>query len=487
MIYPVRNIKNVLLIKPFYHKSHYANRWLPTGLAYISEALSKEDIENKIFDFGLGYSFDDLRKVINEFEPQLIGISMMSFGSKCTYKVIESIKELYPYIPIVVGGPHLSTLREKALDECQAIDFGITLEGENTIIELCQGNKSLSEIKGLFYKSNSGEVTYTGDRDFITDLDSNGFPSYSKVELDKYPPFVSIVTSRGCPYQCIYCPVHLAIGKKFRARSAKSVVDEIRYWYEKGYNDFGIADDNFSLIRKRVLDICDEIKRQGLTGLKISCGNGLRADKVDKEILASMKEVGFHYIAFGVEAGNNKVLDTLGKGEKIEDIERAVRDACDLGYKVTLFFLLGSPGETRADIEDSIRLATKYPVYDVRFYNLIPFPNTKLYEWVHMNNFFVKDPGNFIGEASHWVNDPVFETPEMPYRERKKLYKWANNRAKWHTFKEKKNYHYYSTVQSFQNKGIPKLISKLCAQLFWNRWIRKLIMFDTIKNILKHP
>ena len=478
-------INDVLLIKPYYYGSHYDNRFMPAGLAYISEALSKANIQNKIIDMGLGYRHNELIKELEEFEPDLIGLSIMSFGYKNTYRMIESIKESYPSVPIVVGGPHLSTLRENVLEECEAIDFGITLEGEETIVELCRGDKPLSEIKGLLYRNDSGDIIYPGDRDFISNLDQNGFPTYSKVELDKYPRFVNVVTSRGCPYQCIYCPVHLAIGRKFRARNSKSVVDEIRYWYEKGYREFGIADDNFTLIRERVWDICDEIEKQGLTGLKISCGNGLRTDKVDRKLLAKMKEVGFHYIAFGVEGGNNKVLDTLCKGEKIENIEQAIKDACDLGYKVTLFFLLGSPGETRADIEDSLRLATKYPVYDVRFYNLIPFPNTKLYEWVINNNYFRKDPIKFISEASHWVNDPIFETPELSISERKKLFKWANNKVKWHTFKAKKEVHLNGTQQFFYSKGVPKPISSIMAKIYWTVWFRKVLIEPFKKAITK--
>ncbi len=476
-------INNVLLIKPIYYGSHYDNRWLPTGLAYVSEALVKANIKNKIIDMGLGYSLNELKAEIEKFSPQLIGISMMSFGYKHTYEMIKSIKESYPRIRIVVGGPHLSTLREKVLEDCHAIDFGITLEGEETIVELCKGDKPLPEIKGLLYRNNTGEIIYTGDRDFISNLDQNGFPWYSEVELDKYPRVINIVTSRGCPYHCIYCPVNLAIGKKFRVRSPESVVDELRYCYDKGYREFGIADDNFTLIRKRVWDICDEIEKQGLKGLKISCGNGLRADKVDRELLAKMKEAGFHYIAFGVEGGNNKVLDTLRKGEKIETIEQAIKDACDLGYKVTLFFLLGSPGETKADIEDSVRLATKYPVYDARFYNLIPFPNTQLYEWVKNNNYLRKDPVQFISEASHWKNDPIFETPELSISDRNKLNKWANNKVKWHTFKLKRDAHLNETQQFFRNIGFPEFISHKIAEVYWTPLFRK-IFIEPVKIIV---
>lgn len=479
-------MNSVLLIKPVYYGSHYGNRYLNAGLAYISEALSKSNIQNKIIDMGIGYNLDDLKNEISEYKTQLIGVSMMSFGYRHNYKMLEAIKQKHPDIPIVIGGPHMSTLRERVLKECPAIDYGITLEGEETIVELCEGQKPVGEIKGLFFRNGSDEIQYNGDRNFIRDLDQNGFPKYSEYQLNKYPRFINIVTSRGCPYHCIYCPVHLAIGKTFRVRSAKSVVDEFQYWYEKGYREFGIADDNFSLMRKRVLDICDEIEQRGLKGLKISCGNGLRADKVDKELLSRMKEVGFHYIAFGVEGGNNKVLEALQKSEKIETIEKAIKDACDLGYMVTLFFLLGSPGETRTDVEDSVRLAKKYPVYDVRFYNLIPFQNTKLYEWVNSNNYFRKDPNQFISEASHWVNDPIFETPELSLIERKKLYKWANNQVKWHTFNIKKKYHYDSTIQYFKDKGFPDFLSKLCTKLVWNRGFRKIFMQEKMKVIIKN-
>jgi radical SAM superfamily enzyme YgiQ (UPF0313 family) len=475
-------INNVLLIKPVYRKSHYDNRWLPTGLAYISEALDKANIQNRIFDMGLGYKFSDLRKEIEKFNPGLIGVSMMSFGSRFTYQLMEAIKDNYPDMSIAVGGPHLSNLREKVLNECRAVDFGITLEGEEAIVELCRDEKPLREIRGLLFRDNAGGITYTGDRDFIYDLDRIGFPKYAKAELDKYPRFVNIVTSRGCPYDCIYCPVQATIGRKFRIRNAASIAEEIQFWFDKGYREIGIADDNFSLIKERAFALCDEIEKRKMKGLKISCGNGLRADRVDRKLLSRMKEVGFWYIAFGVEAGNNRILVNLRKGEKIETIEQAIKDACELDYRVTLFFLLGSPGESKADIDDSLRLVKKYPVYDARFYNLIPFPNTALYDWASKNNYFRKDPDKFISEASHWVNDPVFETPEMSLLQRKKLHQWANNQAMRYTFEEKKRYNFNSTAEFFKNKGLPEIFSKICARLFWTKWIRRITMFDALKN-----
>lgn len=477
------NIDKVLLIKPMYYGSHYDSRWLPTGIAYISEALHNAGIESKIIDMGLGYHLKDITQTINEFNPGLIGISMMSFGYKHTYQMLRATKKFYPRIPIVAGGPHISTLRGRVLEDCPDIDFGIIREGEEAIVELCRMDKPLSEIKGLMSRGSAGEIVYPGDRPFIKDLDKNGFPKYAAVELEKYPRFVNLVTSRGCPHQCIYCPVNLAIGKNFRIRGVESVVAELQHWYDKGYREFGIADDNFTMFRERVMDICEKIKKRGLTGLKISCGNGLRADCVDRELLERMKEAGFCSIAFGVEAGNDKVLNALRKGETIETIERAIKDSCKLGYKVTLFFLLGSPGETKVDVEDSVRLATKYPVSDVRFYNLIPFPNTELYEWVKNNNYFRKDPIRFISGASHWVNDPIFETPELPMRQRKKLYRWANRMGSLHTFKVNREGRLRETQAYFRRFGLPEAVNSILAKMYWNISVRKFLI-EPLKEIV---
>jgi len=122
--------------------------------------------------------------------------------------------------------------------------------------------------------------------------------------------------------------------------------------------------------------------------------------------------------AFGVEAGNDRMLAELKKGEHIATIEESIKNACELGYDVTLFFLLGSPNETWADIEDSFRVATKYPVMDVRFYNLIPYPHTELFDWVKDHDYFIRQPEEYLNDASVFVNEPIFATPELSVADR---------------------------------------------------------------------
>ncbi|MDI6736202.1 MAG: radical SAM protein [bacterium] len=423
----MKRFERVLLINPSYPHSHYPMAFRPlAGLGYISQALEDNGIEYNFIDLGLGYNTKDLNQKIYLFKPDLIGISMMTFKYANTYLLMKKIKDSYHDIKIVTGGAHISTLREKVLLECPSIDYGVVLEGEESIVELCQG-KEIKEIKGLIYRNEEdGQILYNGDRPFNKELDKISFPRYNKFELSKYTEKeIPIVSSRGCPYNCIYCPVSLAIGKKLRVRSPEGVVTELEYWYNKGYRRFDFVDDNFTFYKERIYEICNGIEKRGFKNLGLHCGNGLRADKVDMDLLKKMKSVGFNYLAFGVEAGNNKVLKALRKSENIDVIEKAIKEACDLGIDVSLFFLVGSPEETLVDFEESISLAKRYPVKDVRFYNIIPYPNTELYDWIDKNNYFLKTPESYLNDASSWKNDPIFRTPQMSKEDKKKALKYG--------------------------------------------------------------
>ncbi|MDP3791515.1 MAG: radical SAM protein [Candidatus Omnitrophota bacterium] len=481
---PLNAYKRVLLIRPNYKQSHYEYVGLPAGLGYISESLKKGKIAHKVFDMSLGYSNRDLLESISSFNPDLIGISMMSFKYRDHYALADFIKDSFKNIKIVAGGPHISTFRARTLEECISIDYGVALEGEDTILELCSGMKNPEEIKGLLYRE-GGKVLYSGDRDFKIDLDNIGFPKYEYLEKDKYPRFIPLLTSRGCPYSCIFCPVKVTIGRKLRTRSPSSVVDEIEYWYKKdGMRIFNIVDDNFSFQKQRVLDICADIKKRKLSGLILSCRNGIRADTIDKQTLIAMKEAGFNYLAFGVESGSEKMLSIIKKGEKLSDVEKAISDACGLGYMVTLFFILGLPHETEKDAYESLQLAVKYPVFDIRFYNPIPFPGTELYEWVKQNKYFREKEETYLNHSSHWVNNPVFETPEMSAGLRKKLYNEFNKKAKKHTLKTKLKFS-AEMENIFSGIGLPVFISKILARLYYTEIFQKVIVESGIASRLK--
>lgn len=394
----------------------------PDGLGYLAQSLLEAGIECAVEDMRVRGRLARLGKKIRAFQPDLIGVSLVSFEYKRSYELINEIKESYPRIPIIVGGPHVSVLGKTVLDECTAIDFGIVHEGERPIVQFCRGQVPHEEIPGLLYRRN-GEILSGPPPSPLMDLDNISFPRHTVCNLGRYAREMNIVTSRGCPYRCIFCPNSLT-AKKFRARSAENVVDEIEYWYSRGITQFNVSDDNFTLIKERVYDICDEIQRRDLKGLFIRCANGLRADRVDRDLLARMKEVGFREVAFGADGGNNRVLrDIVHKGETIEDIERALQDACDLGLNVKLFIIVGHPGETMADIEDSLALAQRYPITWLHLNNPVPYPGTELFELVRTHGWFVIPPEQYLNSVTEVDDTPVFETPELPREVRKQILK----------------------------------------------------------------
>ena len=459
-------ISRVFLIKPAYKDSYYAFNDLPAGLGYISQALDDNNIDNMVFDMYLSKKVEDLFNAIELYKPELIGLSLMSYRFLEHYKLMDNIKDKFPTIPIVVGGPHLSTYREEVLKDCKSVDFGVVLEGDETIIELCNNINDPSLIPGLIYRGKK-EITYNGDRPYIKDIDNVTWPKYKRFDIEKYN-FITVVTSRGCPYKCTYCPVLYTIGTKYRYRNANSVVDELEYWYKSGMKTFEFGDDNFTLKRTRVYEICNKMKERNLTGIKIGLGNGIRADRVDHDMLSLMKSVGFSYVAFGVEGGNNKVLKALRKGEKMEEIEAGIKAACDVGLPVQLFFLLGSITETEEDVIDAVKFATKYPVIDIRFYNILPFPTTELYNQIldgYKGAKFIRDPLTHLNDSSHWFFNPVFETPELSEKDRIRLLKWANKTTQKHTNKVRINQY----VEKFVAAGLPHFIAIILVNIWFKR------------------
>jgi radical SAM superfamily enzyme YgiQ (UPF0313 family) len=311
------------------------------------------------------------------------------------------------------------------LEEYNQVDFAFMGEAEYSLISFFNG-EGHGSIPGLIYRNESEVLSPVP---FIRSdiLDEISWPRYEKFELKKYANEMGIISSRGCPYSCVFCSVGLTLGKKVRVRSVENIGDEMQYWYEKGKRLFNFLDDNFTFYKERVFSICDEIEKRNLKGLILRASNGLRADRLDREMLSRMKQVGFKSFGIGVEAGNNNILKILRKDETIEQIENTIKLCCDMGFEISLFFVYGTPGETVEDIEDSIMIAKRYPVFKSDFYNLIPFPGTKLWEWVEKNKAWTDDPMDLLNSMdknlrfSKKAGKPFFTTKELSADDRSKL------------------------------------------------------------------
>ncbi len=387
------DIKNhrVILVYPDYRSSDtFSVSHLPLGLGYIAKALENANIEYEVIDLNIDF-VNDLFHRIEKFCPEFIAVSMMSYRCKETYQLLHNIKNKFPNIKIIAGGPHITANKEIAMKECPAIDIGVVGEGDYSVIEIVNGNP-ISNIKGVLYRDGD-TLKFTGERDFINNLDDIQFPTYRGFKLEKYGKSMQLASSRGCPYRCIFCGAPKILGKRWRKRSVQSMIEELEYWYDKGYRNFYFNDSNFAVDKSRVWDFCEEIIERKLD-VCFKC-DGLRADHVNRKLLEHIQRAGFTHLTFGAESGSNKILQNLKKGETLEQIESAIASATDLGFHVTLFFLIGSPGENKEDVEQSFQLALKYNLANVYFFNLTPIPGTEFYDWAVKHGYWDESGGRY--------------------------------------------------------------------------------------------
>lgn len=396
------------------------------GVAYLTASLQKQGIPVKIVDMRLHYSLDDLSTFINEFDPTIIGVTSFSFGYSRAYEIIDHCKSVHSNKIVVIGGPHVSAVGERVLKDSKA-DFAIEGEAEVTFVEFCKtvesGGVNYSEVSGLMWRDGD-EIRVNDKRAFIMDLDSISFPEYERFELERYISYdqrlLPIITSRSCPYNCVYCSVKLSMGQGFRARSPENVVDEMEYWYKKGWTVFDINDDCFSLDLDRAMKICDLILEREL-GIKYKLYNGIRADRFNYELARKMKASGCTFVAFGAESGNEEILRNIKKKVSLDKIRGSVEIANRVGLRNQVNFIIGHPGETYEKALDSIRFAASLPTDFVAFYNAVPYPGTELFEWIKKNGLFCYPPEEFLNKIGYGEIEPIFETPEFPAKERRKV------------------------------------------------------------------
>ena len=386
------------------------------GISYLASTLTKAGIEVRVADMRLG---DDIKKVIEnakKFKPDLVGVTTYTLEYLGSYSVINSLKNSLN-VPVAAGGPHVAVMGEDLMRNTQA-DFAIIGEGEKVSEDICS-DKELAEIESVIYR-NGEELVFNKRAQPIQDLNNLPFPAYDVFDLSKYDNRqIPIVSSRGCPYHCVYCSIMLTMSRIWRPRSPENVVDEIKHWYNLGYSNFQFTDDNFTLDMNRAHKICDLIIEEKLD-IKWDLRNGVRVDRVDEELMHKMADAGCFFVAFGIESGNQKILDAMKKGITLEQVSTAVAAAKNAKLRTSGFFIVGTPEETFETVMDSIKFSKGLELNETRFYNALPYPGTEFFRWVKENGIFIKEPSEYLNGMSHQREAPVFETVEFTYDERVK-------------------------------------------------------------------
>jgi anaerobic magnesium-protoporphyrin IX monomethyl ester cyclase len=417
----------VMLIQPPVVQTHTS--YPPLGLACLGGCLEQAGHTVKIVDsLVLTSKQGILKEELSRFDPDVIGVTAMTQHINDALSIIRTVKELNPNCITVLGGPHPSVRAKEVLKNNLDVDVIVRGEGEHTFLEVLEKGKTenLHNVRGVSYRDN-GNMRENEDRNFIENLDSLPMPAYHLLPMNQYKIKVAhtelfdrslqnygtISTCRGCPYGCIFCSPHEMWGKKWRAKSPETVVEELRLLREKyDCRVIDFMDDTFTISKKRAKEICALIKKESID-VHLMCAT--RVDLFDKEIASDLKKAGCFIVYFGFESGAQKTLDFLQKGFTVKDSEKAVEIARTAGLDVGGAFIIGVPGETRDMIHKTIAFAKKLNLksHNFCFSLLVPFPGTKLYSMAEQNNLLRTNDWSQYTLSNSVLKIPGFTSEEL--------------------------------------------------------------------------
>jgi len=396
----MKNKMRILLIKASYYYYHNRGVSPPLGLMYLASFLreKEKDVKIKIIDTRVECQKEGkIKEKIIEFKPDIVGISAITVEAKKMHSIAKEVKEVSRNIPVIVGGPHPTSYPEEVMTD-ENIDYAVIREGEKTFLEIVRclsSGKKPSRIKGIYMREN-GKLIFTGEPDFIENLDELPFPAWDLVHPENYfkefrftpvghkIPYIGVITSRACPYRCIYC--HNMFGKIPRLRSPLNVADEIEEITKRiGVNEVEVFDDIFNINEERVVNIFEEIMRRNLK-LRFSFPNGLRSDRLSRKTLEVMRKGGTYYISFAIETGSPRLQKFIKKNLDLDKAKKAIEDAVSLGIFSNGFFMLGFPTETEEEMKMTVDFALNSPLHTAMFFIVIPHKGTELFNMCEKND-----------------------------------------------------------------------------------------------------
>jgi radical SAM superfamily enzyme YgiQ (UPF0313 family) len=420
------------------------------GVAYLAAVSERRGDEVRVFDMDV----EDVKLAdfVRDYQPDIVGITSNTPQVKQGWFAARTIKSVLD-VPIVQGGPHVSALPEEAASRPE-IDIVARGEGEETWLNLCEvveqakknnskfksvdlldpANKLLDGVLGITYQSVDGKIRHTHERPSIADLDALPFPAYKYFKMERYTSLqpamdaiemgksFSIMTSRGCPYRCTFCSQSV-MAEKWRARSPENVVQEWAHLvHDLGAQEIGILDDSANINRIRLHELADLLIQEKLNHVPWILINGIRANLADEDLLRHLKEAGLKRLAFGVETGDEDILESIDKRVTHDQIRQAFKNAKKVGLETVGFFIIGLPGDTEATMEKTIQLACELDPLVANFSMMTPYPGTKVWEQVHRNGgqMLVKDWQDYVffeGKARFELGETTAAAQEKKWKE----------------------------------------------------------------------
>ncbi|MBF0312910.1 MAG: B12-binding domain-containing radical SAM protein [Oligoflexia bacterium] len=389
------------------------NGTMPLGIMFIASFIEKHGYDVKILDVTIegyytekiidknniryGQPIEDIEKFITDYSPDAVGVTCIQ--SMRYYEVLEVcsiVKTINKRTPVIVGGSHVTGAPRECLEN-ENIDYAVIGEGEITFLKLLkflEHKEDINNIRGLGYKTldSRREIVINPGAEWIADLDSMPMPAWHLVPMEKYfeigvgpsqkmlNRYALLVTSRGCPHKCNYCPSFKCWGEKYRSMSPQRVLQEIQYLYEKyDIRTILFEEHNFITNKKRVMEICSLLKQNNLK-INWSAPNGMEVNCLDYEYIKEMASAGCDMLHLAVETTSKKVYDKLDKKVNYDHVHDVIKWGKECGMQIAAFFMLGFPGETKEDIENSIEYSTQIDADYVHFFIPTPLPGTPLFD-----------------------------------------------------------------------------------------------------------
>lgn len=388
----------------------------PLGILYIAAVLEQAGHDVAVID-AAAQRLDVAGTVreVEQFRPDIIGVGSFTVTFETTKVLGRALREAFPSMPLVLGSYHVTLVPHQAMGNSD-FDIGVLGEGEHTMLELvdwAQGRRQLDDIDGIVYKKDDGQLQFTSPRKKFKDLDSLPFPArhllppniYKPVPVDDHAfPKFAMVTSRGCPHACAFCQKSRS---GYRSHSATYVADELEHLVmEFGVRDIAFVDSLFCSNKRRVHAICDEFIRRGLHEV-VSWTCSSRVEVVDRPLLEKMKAAGCWRTRFGIESGNDDVLDFISKGITKEKIRNAITWADEVGLRPKAFLMVGHMPDTRETILETIAFAKSLPLHDVTVQINTLLPETPQMEvWQREGHRWGRVINESDDEKSFW--EPTF-------------------------------------------------------------------------------
>lgn len=381
---------------PFSKLAKKVSGFPPLNITILAAVAEKCGHKVQIIDGEIeGLDNQEIINRVKEFSPDLIGVTGTTPMFHLAVKLAKAIK-LQMNIPIMAGGHHVTLFKEKAFENC--FDFFFVSEAETSLVDFlnCWDKKGdLTKIKGLIFRRNS-EPIFTGYPELTNNLDAIPFPARHLLQREKYNlgtmhgtlNYTSIMTTRGCPYECIYC-ANSVYGRKVRRRSIPNVIEEIEHVVNNfGIKHFYFVEDVLTLNKQYSINMCDEIDKRGL---KITFEGSTRANLFDEELAERLSNSGLIRLSFGLESADPKILKIIKKQVPLDDYIKANKLTHKYGIETINSVMIGLPGEDLASINRTIAFLRKAKdIHHTTYGIAMPYPGTEFYEMAKRGEYGLK-------------------------------------------------------------------------------------------------